>query len=412
MDKIEKRNEIRIDNQIEIINLLRRGKRTTTELAKRLGISFTAISNIVDELVKNNLIRYSDKKEVKARGRNPVFVELNCDDGVVCSIDLSSFCIRVVIATLDNQIIAEEIITNLVYLKNEHLEQIEQCIKRLLKMPKVNNRKLLSICIAAPGLIRPDTYEFVYSRRVSGNGAINPVSYFANAFNVKVEMHNDVRIGCLAELKYGVFPKRQFNGIFIHIGFLSSLCLILNGKIYEGSNGFAGEIPVYNIEGKEDINPWNTRFCPIFEIERAIQKEKGLPLTAFNEYLDLNELFKNYENGDPVTVKAVKDSARINAMTIFALSTILDVDYVVIEGKILEFGEDYLDLIKQDIGRVSSTTLGLRARILTSGLKKESQMIGACHQAATMHFLSSIENATKERIDLPDFVIDKKYREI
>ena len=411
MDKIEKRNEIRIDNQIEIINLLRRGKRTTTELAKRLGVSFTAISNIVDELVKNHLIKYSNKKEVKSRGRNPVFVELNCDDGVVCAIDLSSYCIRVVIAALDNRIIVEETIPDLVFLTFEHLEQIEQCIKRLLKTPEVNNRKLLSICISAPGLIRQDTYEFVYSRRIEGHTTINPVSYLTNAFNVKVEMHNDVRIGCLAELKYGVFPKIPFNGIFIHIGFFSSLCLILNGKIYEGSNGFAGETPIYDLEEK-DTKIWNSRFCPIFEIVREIQNKKGLPLASANTFFDIDNLLNDYKNGDPETVKAVQDSAKINAMTIFGLSTILDIDYVVIEGKILDFGEEYLNFVKQDIGRLSKATLAIRARILSSSLKDESPMIGACHQAATMYFLSSIENATKERIDLPDFVIDKKYREI
>lgn len=412
MDKIEKRNEIRIDNQMEIINLLRRGKRTTTELAKRLGVSFTAISNIVDELVKSHLIKYSSKKEVKSRGRNPVFVELNCDEGVVCAIDLSSYFIRVVIATLDNQIVVEETIPDFVYLTTEHLEQIEQCIKRLLKAPEVKNRKLLSICIAAPGLIRPDTYEFVYSRCLSKQqNSINPVSYLANAFNVKVEMHNDVRITCLAELKNGVFPKTVFNGVFIHIGFYSALCLILNGKIYEGSNGFAGEMPIYDSIERDHII-WNSRFYPIFEIARAIEKEKGLPLTQANTYLDLDKLVEDYKNGDPVTVKVLHESAKINAMTIFGLTTILDINYIVIEGKILEFGEDYLNLINQNLGRMSVATLPIRARIMSAGLKEDGQVIGACYQAATMHFLSSIENATKERIDLSDFVIDKKYREI
>ena len=413
MDKIEKRNEIRIDNQIEIINLLRRSKRTTTELAKRLGVSFTAISNIIDELVKNNLIKYSSKKESKTRGRNPVFVELNCDEGVICCVDLSSYFIRIVIASLDNQIIVEDTIPDFSFLTQEHLEQIEQSIKNLLKKPEVNNRKLLSICIASPGLIRPDNYEYVYSRRLSGQTTINPVTYLTNAFNVKVEMHNDVRMGCLAELKYGVFPKKPFNGLFIHIGFFSSLSLVLNGKIYEGSNGFAGETPVYDLEEKDyKSRIWNSRFCPMFEISRTIQNEKQLPLTQANAYIDVNKIIEDYKNGDPVTVKAVEESAKINAMTIFGLATILDIEYVVIEGLILEFGESYLDLVKQFVGKLSSATVAIRARILSSGLKEESSMIGACHQAASMYFLESIENATKERINLSDFVIDKKYREI
>lgn len=413
MDKIEKRNEIRIDNQIEIINLLRRNKRTTTELAKRLGVSFTAISNIIDELVKNNLIKYSSKKESKTRGRNPVFVELNCDEGVICCVDLSSYFIRIVIASLDNQIIVEDTIPDFAFLTQEHLEQIEQSIKNLLKRPEVKNRKLLSICIASPGLIRPDSYEYVYSRRLSGQTTINPVTYLTNAFNVKVEMHNDVRMGCLAELKYGVFPKKPFNGLFIHIGFFSSLSLVLNGKIYEGSNGFAGETPVYDLEEKNyKSRIWNSRFCPMFEISRTIQNEKQLPLTQANAYIDVNKIIEDYKNGDPVTVKAVEESAKINAMTIFGLATILDIEYVVIEGLILEFGESYLDLVKQFVGKLSSATVAIRARILSSGLKEESSMIGACHQAASMYFLESIENATKERINLSDFVIDKKYREI
>ena len=150
----------------------------------------------------------------------------------------------------------------------------------------------------------------------------------------------------------------------------------------------------------------------MFEISRTIQNEKQLPLTQANAYIDVNKIIEDYKNGDPVTVKAVEESAKINAMTIFGLATILDIEYVVIEGLILEFGESYLDLIKQFVGKLSSATVAIRARILSSGLKEESSMIGACHQAASMYFLESIENATKERINLSDFVIDKKYREI
>lgn len=412
MDKIEKRNEIRIDYQIEILNLLRRGKRTTTELAKRLGVSFTTINNIADELVKGHLIKYSNKKESKTRGRNPVFVELNCDEGVVCSVDLSSYSIRVAIATLDSQVIVEEVIPSLVFLTMEHLEQIEQTIKKLLKTPEVNNRKLLSICIASPGLMRPDSFEYVFSRRIENGSKINPVSYLRNAFNVKVEMYNDVKMGCLAELKYGAFPKTPFNGLFIHIGYYSSLSLVFNGKIYLGSNGFSGEIPIYDMEENDGHIIWNTRFYPLFEITRAIQKEKGLPLTTFYELVNLADIISDYKNGDPATVKVVQESAKINAMTIFGLATILDIDCIVIEGKILDFGDEYLDLVRQDISRLSSVTSPIRARIIPSSLKEESPMIGACYQAASIYFLDSVENATKERIDLPDFAIDKKYREI
>ena len=411
MDKLEKRNEVRISYQIEIINILRKGKRTITEIANMLGISFTAISHIVDDLVKARLLKYSNKQQLKTRGRNPIFVEINCDEGVVCSIDFSSFDIRIVISSLDNQIIVEKTIQDVKYLTKQILEQIESSIKTLLSKQEVKGRKLLSICIASPGLIRPDNFEYVSSRRLEGSNNINPVSYLTNAFNVKVEMHNDVRLGCLAELKYGSFPKKTFNGLFIHIGFNAGLTLIINGKIYKGSNGFSGETPVYI--GEDEIatsGRWNSRFFPIWEIERSIQRQKGNPLPRFDELIDFERLLNDYKNRDRATVKAVEESAKRNAMTIFGLATILDIDYVVIEGKILAFGNSYLDLIRKDINEFSSSEI--RTRIVTSGLDDKCSALGAGYQAASIYFKDMIENSTKERFGLLDYVLEEKYREL
>lgn len=411
MERLEKRNEIRISYQIEIINILRKGRRTITEIANILGVSFTAISHIVDDLIKIGLVKYTDKQQLKTRGRNPVLVELNCNQGVVCSVDFSSFDIRVVLSTLDSNKVIEDTIPNVKYLTKTVLEQIEALIKKLLEAPEVKGRKLLSICIASPGLIRPDNFEFVASRRIKDNNVINPVTYLTNAFNVKVEMHNEVRLGCLAEMKFGVFPKKPFNGLFIHIGFYSGLTPIINGKIFKGSNGFSGETPVF--VGDDEIiigSRWNTCFFPIWEIERAIHRERKERLPSYDETVDLDRILNDYKNGDPITVKAVEESAKRNAMTIFGLATILDLDCVVIEGKILEFGSQYLDLMRKDINDFSPSEC--RTRILVSGLKEECQTLGASYQASSIYMKDLIESTTRERFDFPDYKLNEKYREL
>ena len=411
MEKIEKRNEIRLSYQIDILNILRRGKRTITELASLLGVSFTAMTHIIDELVKIDLLKYTGKQQSKTPGRNPVYVELNCESGVVCSVDFSSFDIRIVISSLDSKIIVEKTINDVKFLTKDILEQIEAEIKDLLAKPEVNNRKLLSICIASPGLIRPDNFEFISSRRLNDLNMINPVKYLTNAFNVRVEMHNDVRLGCLAELKYGAFPKKPFNGLFIHIGFYSGLALIIDGKIYKGSNGFSGETPVYT--GEDEItlgSRWNSRFFPITEINRIIQIKKNLPITRFEEYIDVEKIINDFNAGDKETVEAVEESAKRNAITIFGLAAILDIDYVVIEGKILNFGTKYLDLIRKDINEFASPEI--RSRIVVSGLKEECSTLGACYQASSIYFRDAIENSTRDRFDLTNFVLAEKYREL
>jgi len=411
MEKLEKRNKIRISYQFEILNLLRKGKHTITELADSLNISFTAISHIVEELEAEKIILTSNKNRSKKRGRYPAYVELNCDDGVVCSVDFSFLDVRVVIASLQSEIVVEETIPSVKYLNKETLSQVEACIKDLLKKPEVTNRKLLSICIACPGLIRPKDYEIVFSRRLSDSNIIHPFLYFANAFNVSVEMHNDVRIGCLAELKVGAFPKKLNNGLFIVIGPYAGLALVINGKIYQGSNGFSGETPVYVWDDDFVANSrWNSRFFSLLEIERSIKRNKNMPLPGPDELINVKQLIEDYKKGDKETVAAVEESAKRNAITIFGLATILDIDHIVIGGEILEIGSQYLDLIRKGIDEFSTSEI--RTRILASGLNNEHSTIGSCHQATSIYFLEAIEAFTKKRFNLSEFSLGEEYRDI
>lgn len=69
MDKSEKRNEVRISYQIEIIIILRKGKRTITEIANMLGISFTAIiafGNSYLDLIRKDINEFSSS-EIRTR---------------------------------------------------------------------------------------------------------------------------------------------------------------------------------------------------------------------------------------------------------------------------------------------------------------------------------------------------------
>ena len=214
MENTGKQNDIRIKHQIDIMNLLRRGRTTLTDIAECLDVSFTAAKKIVEELIQNDLVIYSSKNKSPVRGRKPIFVEINNKIGVVGVVDYSSGNAHVLLATLDSNIVVEEYIPDVPYITRQVLAQTEEIVRKLLLDPKVNGRPLLSICVISPGIMRADDYEFVSSRVVNPADLtkVNPVLHFSNAFNVKVEMHNDVRIGCFGEMKFGAFPKNNYDG--------------------------------------------------------------------------------------------------------------------------------------------------------------------------------------------------------
>jgi len=411
----EKQSKIRIKNQIDILNILRQGKATLPVLAENINVSFTSISKIIDELVQNKLVKYSKKNKTPIRGRNPIFVELNNDLGVVCCIDYASDDVRIVLATLDSTIVAEKIIPNIPFITREVLTQTENNLRELLKDPKVNNRELLSICIIAPGLLSLDGNGFIASRSVKAEDIIkvNPILHFSNAFNVKVEMHNDVRIACFGELKHGVFPKEIFNGIFIHLGISSGVALIFNGRIYQGSYNYSGETASYSFESKDPIlieSFWNSRFFPLWEIENKIRELNGQPPLEAKSRVDIDKIAADFEANDKATVKAVEESAKRNAITIIGLATILDVEFIAIEGKILKLGSRYIDLLRKYILEFSNNIV--RAKIIISNLEESCEILGGCYQAANIYLFDKVESITKIRTKSPKFELDNIYKEI
>ena len=415
MENTGKQNDIRIKHQIDIMNLLRRGRTTLTDIAECLDVSFTAAKKIVEELIQNDLVIYSSKNKSPVRGRKPIFVEINNKIGVVGVVDYSSGNAHVLLATLDSNIVVEEYIPDVPYITRQVLAQTEEIVRKLLLDPKVNGRPLLSICVISPGIMRADDYEFVSSRVVNPADLtkVNPVLHFSNAFNVKVEMHNDVRIGCFGEMKFGAFPKNNYDGLFIHLGVSSGIALIFGGKIYRGSNNFSGETASYNWSSEDRVlreSIWNSRFFPLWEINQRIRVAHGGELEKDIDYVDVDKIAKDYQDGDPITVNAVEESAKRNAITIIGLATILDVEYIVIEGQILKLGSGYMDLIRQYLSEF--TEKEIRARLLVSTLKDQCEILGACYQATNIFLFEKVESITKQRTKSSKFVLDKYYREI
>lgn len=411
MKKLENRNNVRLNNQLLLIDTLRKEKRTVTDLSDYLEISFSATRHIVDELVTGGLCKYSSKKSVNARGRIPLFVELNNDAGVVAAIDFSSTTIKVALSSLDGEKVISDSKEGSLFIDKSHLVEAENMLRNLLKHPEVKNRKLLSICISSPGIINTQTYEYISVFRIKDLN-LNPVSYFANTFNVDVEMHNDVRMGCLAELKKGSFPHKPSSGMFIRIGTFGGIAFVNNGKIYVGAKGYAGEIPTFKTDdplvAKYEMSG---RIYSLWEVYNNLNQKKGLPKIVPGELINIEkDLLNNCEKNDPLTLQALDEGCKYNAMTIIGISYLLDLDYVVIEGAILDFKTPLFEKISRYVDKFSYNRL--RTRIIKSNLGKDASLLGACYQAQTIYFHKALEKLNQKRLRTNEFKINPAFKDI
>jgi|LAHS01.1.fsa_nt_gb predicted NBD/HSP70 family sugar kinase len=407
----ETQNSYRVANDIKVVALLQKGPQTCVELAKGLGLTFTAITRIISELKRNNLVSLIPAKPGKSKkmGRRPSSIVLNTKLGLICAIDLSSADISIALATLDNAIVAETLIEEADRLDQGSLERIMAALEGLLAKPEFKKMPLLGICISTPGKL-DEKGDFIFAHRFVDYTQIHLKATFANRFHVFVDVYHDVKLGLVGERAFGSIPKEDKNVFFAYIDREAGSSLLLNDHLYGGAHGLAGE--VNDLAPVDDLakDNWNGRFYTLEDIRRDIKEQlafvpdhplKSMPIFHTEDMVVL------YEENDPLVSEALDKSARYNAIALLSVVNLLDVEDVVIQGRIVKFGEKYRALLEHYFSYydLNHNT----ARILFSSLGGRANLLGAVYQGANLYWLRQFGELTAKRTRSRDYVVSEHF---
>lgn len=153
-------------------------------------------------------------------------------------------------------------------------------------------------------------------------------SMLEEKYGVPVWIENDGKCAALAESWKGNLSGID-NGMVIGLGTEIAGGIILNGKLYRGSNESAGEISSILSDFKTLDNA--KRFGKIGghkNLTDAYNDEKGIV------DIDTYELFEKYDDGDEAAKEAIRNYSRIIAAGIVTIQSVLDVEKFCIGGGI------------------------------------------------------------------------------
>lgn len=392
------RRNLRLENQLRIISLIRKNPFYINEIAKYTGISVVACSTIIDELIKKNIVISKKSKKKKGKGRIPELISINKDYGISCVIDLSRKDIRIVMVDFSDEIVCERIVPNALFIENKHFSEITSQIKLMLKSPEVNDRPLLGICIASPGMIKQDTGEYFNAYRIQNFHNINLKTYFSNLFGVETSIYNDIKLACIAEKKAGTIPSRINDVLYVRIGESSGTAMLINGKIYNGANGFSGEISIFNNVDELSSTTRTNKLYSLWRTKsRILEVKKSNEKLNDGDELDIEEIVQDYINGDKETVEIIEESAKYNAISIIGYADFLDVEYVVVGGDITKFGESYRELLLHYVNLYDAKEF--RPRLIFSSLGDDACLKGAIYEVNNNFFVNLFKKMSKLELD-------------
>ena len=184
------------------------------------------------------------------------------------------------------------------------------------------------------------------------------VSYIQSRFGLHAKLENDANASAVAEWKFGA-GRGAMNMIFMTFGTGLGAGLILNGKLYSGTNGNAGEIGHIRLEedGPIGYNKAGSAegFCSGGGIKRLAEiraKEKRIVL---DNNITTKIIFEKAKQGDEFCLSVVRESAEKFAKVVSLLIDLFNPEVIVAGGVFMRNYDMFMSFITPIIERESLT---------------------------------------------------------
>lgn len=229
-------------NQSVVLDSVRRKKETSrTNLSKELKLSLPTISRIIDSLIgKDYILEIGLGKSTG--GKRPRKIRFNSEKEFVIGLALDINFIDIIICNLSGEE-KYHICENFIKYKKpeEIIDLIIEYIERIINESGIKREKINTVGIGIPGIIENETNFVKLCPTLQSLEGINLAGILKNKIGMNVLIDNMLNMAIIGETWKGSANNIE-NAIFVGVNTGIGAGLLLNGKLYKGFTGSAGEI--------------------------------------------------------------------------------------------------------------------------------------------------------------------------
>lgn len=210
------------------------------QISQKLRISKPVVSNVVSQLIEKGLVVESGKTKVQ-NGRPRVKLSFVKDAWYCVGLELDEDFLEIVISDLLGNVV--DSLEERIPFRDNFGQLTDWCcgeVEKILLKNTISKGKLLGVGIGIAGMVDPKTGK-VRTAPAFGIKSVDVSSAFAQRLNVNVFVMNRVRAAALTECRIGTARGLE-KAVFIFFDSGLGSALLIDGKIYEGFYGKAGEL--------------------------------------------------------------------------------------------------------------------------------------------------------------------------
>ncbi|MFR9620573.1 MAG: ROK family transcriptional regulator [Rikenellaceae bacterium] len=279
------------------------GECTLSQLTKELHISVPTITKLVQELVDDNIVTDMGKVETSG-GRRPNVFGLASSAIYFVGVYVGRNSMSFVVTDLQNNIINELTNSEFELIDTTHcLESICSSIENYIANCSVDRSRILGVGVSITGRVNPDagrSYKYFTSSTRSVSSIIE------ERVGIRVLLENDTRARCYAEYTCGK-SRNERNVLYLHLGLGVGVGIVVDGQLYYGKSGFAGEFGHIPFFDNDVICACGKKGCLETEVSGIAVEEKMMKLIESGVNTILRE---KYDRHEPIRINSIIEAAR------------------------------------------------------------------------------------------------------
>ena len=312
------------------------------EIKRKTKLAATTVSTLVDEYIAQGFLNETGLTQTNAVGRKAMMLTVNNNGGYFLILDVHKDSVYGYVHGLNLSQCAFE--STHYSSENELYSLIEIIIKDTLK----RYPKLLSVVIALPALL--------HNEQRSGASSVLGFTVDTDALQsikaqfegIAIEFCNTSGLAAYAQkTRYPEIKNLVSVDVFDGVG----SGIIINGDIYQGKNGLAGEFGhiCMDIHGERCLCGGRgclEQYISIPVILDRISKRVDKKVT-------MSEAVALFKNNDAAAVEVLKSVARRFSLALNTIINLFDPELVIISGEICGFGETFYNMVTERVNNLS-----------------------------------------------------------
>lgn len=343
-------------NKQKIVEFIHRGEGASrADIAKALGLSKPAVSENVVDLLDRGILIEDGIVDTKV-GKKGIQLKLNPHKYYILVLDfmghMYDLCIGILIYDMLGQVVAETKV------QLDYLEEIEQLMTTIDVFVDTQNIPIDRLGVMVTSMSGIDAMNIdndqMPMEQMMKHRHVREM--LLGHYDMDVLVYNDVNLAAVGEKHMGA-GRGYRNMAYILLDRAIGGAFIIHDQLYKGDRGAAGEVGYYEVNYVKEGHLQSAQVKDLISInalEKRINADyvQSIYLTQCHrqrEHVVFDDVLAGRAEGDAYCQQLCHQVQQMTAQMIGNLSTVLDLDVVVVDGYLHMLGHDLWDACQHQL---------------------------------------------------------------